>query len=169
MLTQVNLSDPQSTSDSRTYLLYNDIFMFCQKVKPTSNSGKKSSKPTPSVKLTYKGMISLKRAEITPLSAKLIAKISEVKKPSGLGSFMRKSESQSSSSSTASLVYGFEIRTNELSEEVLAIGIDVYAVPGHGSGNGVKRHLIMRTQTEAEQNAWIYLLRKTSQSMTRKR
>lgn len=172
ILTQVNMSDPQSTADSRTYLLYNDIFMFCQKVKPNSNSnGKKSGKPLAPVKLQYKGIISLKHAEIVPLSAKLIAKITEVKKPSGLGAFMRKSDAQNPTATNgASLVYGFEIRTNERSGELLAVGLDSSVpVPGHASGNGAKRQLIMRTQTEAEQNAWIALLRKTSHIMTRRK
>lgn len=172
ILTQVNMSDPQSTVDSRTYLLYNDIFMFCQKVKPNgNNNGKKSSKPPAPAKLQYKGIINLKHAEIVPLSAKLIAKISEVKKPSGLGAFMRKSDTQNpSAANEISLIYGFEIRTNERSGELLAVGLDSSVpVPGHASGNGAKRQLIMRTQTEAEQNAWIALLRKTSHTMTRRK
>ncbi|GAA5796614.1 hypothetical protein HPULCUR_001987 [Helicostylum pulchrum] len=165
LLTQVNPSDPQSTSDTRTYLLFNDIFMFCQKHKP--NTGKKLSY----TKLQYKGMINLKHAEITPLSAKLIAKISEVKKPSALASFMRKSGTQNSTpGAEATLVYGFEIKTNEASGDMLAVGLDSqYPVPGHAAGNGVKRLIVMRTQTETEQNAWIALLKKTAHLMSRKR
>lgn len=146
--------------------------MYCQKVKPnSSNNGKKSGKPLAPIKLQYKGMIGLKHAEITPLSAKLIAKISEVKKSTGLGSFMRKSDTQNPTATNgASLIYGFEIRTNERSGELLAVGLDVsLPVPGHTSGNGSRRQLIMRTQTEAEQNAWIALLRKASHIMTRKK
>lgn len=174
-LTQVNTSDPQSMADSRTYLLYNDIFMFCQKVKPPAPSnGRKGSKDggkaAPPIKLQYKGMINLKNAEITPLSAKIIAKISEVKKPSALSSFMRKAESPATPTPPATLFYGFEIKANESSGEMMEVGLDShYPVPGHASGNGVKRHYIMRTQTEAEQNAWLSLLRKASQQMSRKR
>lgn len=165
LLIQVNPSDPQSTSDTRTYLLFNDIFMYCQKHKP--NTGKKLSH----TKLLYKGMINLKHAEITPLSAKLIAKISESKKPSALASFMRKSGTPNSTpGAEATLVYGFEIKTNEASGDMLAVGLDSqYQVPGHAAGNGVKRLIVMRTQTETEQNAWIALLKKTAHLMSRKR
>lgn len=162
LLTQVNLSDPQSTSDTRTYLLYNDMFMFCHK--------KKSNKKGSSNKLQYKGTINLKHAEITPLSAKLIARISEVKKPSALSSFMRKSGSQDSAPTNTMLIYGFEIKINEVSGDLVGFGVEVQVpIPGHGSGSGSKRILVMRTQTESEQYAWIALLRKTSQLMSRKR
>lgn len=163
LLTQVNLSDPQSLSDTRTYLLYNDFFLYCQKVKLGS---KKSS----TNKLQCKGVIDLKHAEITPLSAKLIIKMSEVKKASALSSFMRKSEPHSSKPAAATLVYGFEIRSNEPLADVISAGYqgDFSAVPGHSSGSNVKRRIVMRTQTESEQNAWMALLRKTSQLMTRK-
>jgi hypothetical protein len=168
VLTQVNMSDPQSISDSRTYILYNDIFIYCQKIKPNNNSNKKNNKPESSVKLQYKGMISLKHADITPLSAKCIAKISEVKKSSAFGSFMRKSESQSSNvaANGSSLVYGFEIHINENAGDVMAVGVNFVPVPGNASSNGNKKVLIMRTQSEAEQNAWMALLRKTSRTMT---
>jgi hypothetical protein len=167
VLTQVNISDAQSLVDSRTYLLYNDIFMFCQKVKVPSPTVKKNEKVAPPVKLQYKGMIALRNAEITPLSAKHIAKISEVKKSSGF--FTRKAE-PTTATPVATLVYGFEIKTNESAGDVIEIGLDShYPVPGHASSNGAKRHLIFRTQTEAEQNAWLALLRRTSQQMSRKR
>jgi hypothetical protein len=164
-ITQVNLTEPQSTADTRTYVLYNDMLIYCQKNKP---NGKKSSKSSSPPKLQFKGAISLKVAEILPLSAKTIAKLSEVKKSSGLTSFMRKSEPQTSAGPT--LVYGFELKVQGSSDEVMGIGMEyVYPMPTHGPLSIIKRVLIMRTQTEAEQNAWIALLRRTLQLVSRKK
>ncbi|KAK4520959.1 uncharacterized protein ATC70_006843 [Mucor velutinosus] len=174
LLTRVDISNPQSTQDTRTYLLYNDIFMYCQKIKASSsNTNKKDNKD----KLVYKGIINLKSAEITPFTPENLAKISKVKKTSGLGSFMRKSsdaQSQNAAEGTVA-VYGFEIHANETSLEGITalrgdgLGVSFHTVPGHKAGNGIKRLYIMRTQTEGEQNAWISLLRKTSVQMTRKK
>lgn len=171
LLTRVDVSNPQSTQDTRTYLLYNDIFMYCQKIKPTNTNKKEGND-----KLFYKGIINLRQAEITPLSAENITKMVKVKKASALSTFIRKSsaDSQSQNATEAVVVYGFEIHANEASlEGITALrgdGLGVaYTVPGHKAGNGSKRLYIMKTQTEAEQNAWISLLRKTSLLMTRKR
>jgi hypothetical protein len=153
LLTKVDMSNPQSLSDTRTYLLYNDALIYCQKVKPNQTI----------TKLVYKGTVNLKHAEISPISATNIAKIAEVKK-SSLPSFMRKSEPQSSNSATE--IYGFEIEASQLEAEVVAWGEGFYPVPASGT---TKRHVVMRTQTEAEQNAWIALLRKTSKIVNRKR
>lgn len=172
LLTRVDISNPQSTQDTRTYLLYNDIFMYCQKMKPTNNNKKEGNG-----KLIYKGIISLRQAEIAPLSAENISKMSKVKKASALSTFIRKSsaDAQSQNATEAIVVYGFEIYANETSLEGITalrgdgLGVSSYTVPGHKVGNGNKRLYIMKTQTEAEQNAWISLLRKTSVLMTRKR
>ncbi|KAL9545220.1 hypothetical protein MBANPS3_007248 [Mucor bainieri] len=175
LLTRVDISNPQSTQDTRTYLLYNDIFMYCQKIKTSSSSN--TNKKDSQGKLTYKGIINLKQAEITPFTPENLAKISKVKKNSGLGSFMRKSsdaQSQNAADNTVP-VYGFEIHANETSLEGITalrgdgLGVAFHTVPGHKAGNGIKRLYIMRTQTEGEQNAWISLLRKTSVQMSRKK
>ncbi|KAI8090221.1 Dbl homology domain-containing protein [Gilbertella persicaria] len=160
-LTKVDMSDPQSMSDTRTHLLYNDIFMYCQKVKMSKK--KSDNNPT----LVYKGMINLKHAEIVPLSPSIIARLSETKRSLGL-SFMRKSDTPSLPNTA---IYGFEIKVNDRHEQPTSVAWNngTYPVPGHNSGNGSKRQLIMRTQTEAEQEAWIALLRKVSQQVTRKR
>ncbi|KAI8373962.1 Dbl homology domain-containing protein [Choanephora cucurbitarum] len=165
-LTKIDISDPQSVTDTRTYLLYNDILMYCQKIK-TSNKKKSSN----GQKLVYKGMVNLKHADICPLSESVVAKISQTKKTLGLAVFVRKSDNFSSDSNGAPSVYGFEIKTNDRSTEPTSVawGDGTYPIPGHHSGNGAKRQLIMRTQTEAEQDAWISLLRKVSQQVTRKR
>ncbi|KAI8365746.1 Dbl homology domain-containing protein [Blakeslea trispora] len=164
-LTKIDVSDPQSVVDTRTYLLYNDILMYCQKIK--SGNKRKSSD---SQKLVYKGMINLKHADICPLSESIVTKISQTKKTLGLAVFIRKSDTLSADSSKPS-VYGFEIKTNDRSDQPTSVAWNdgMYPIPGHNSGNGAKRQLIMRTQTEAEQNAWIALLRKVSQQVTRKR
>ena len=145
--------------------------MYCQKIKPTNTNKKEGND-----KLFYKGIINLRQAEITPLSAENITKMVKVKKASALSTFIRKSsaDSQSQNATEAVVVYGFEIHANEASlEGITALrgdGLGVaYTVPGHKAGNGSKRLYIMKTQTEAEQNAWISLLRKTSLLMTRKR
>ncbi|KAI8888118.1 hypothetical protein K501DRAFT_241267 [Backusella circina FSU 941] len=158
-LTRIEATDPHSSSDVRTYLLYNDMFMYTQKLKPGKNS--------PQQKLQYKGMISLKHSEIVPLSPQIIAKYQEGPKTSKL-SFMRKSESQNSDAYTN--IYGFEIRVNETAtSESISMGSDTYTVPGHSSGNGSKRQIVFRTETETEQNKWIGLLRIVSKQATRKR
>lgn len=173
-LTKVDISNPQSTQDTRTYLLYNDIFMYCQKIKTSSNN---SNKKDGQDKLVYKGIINLKQAEITPFTPENLAKISKVKKSSGLGSFMRKSsDAQSQNSAEGAIaVYGFEIHANETSLEGITalrgdgLGVTFHTVPGHKAGNGIKRLYIMRTQTEGEQNAWMSLLRKASTQLSRKK
>lgn len=173
LLTRVDISNPQSTQDTRTYLLYNDMFMYCQKIKQSHNHKKDHNND----KTHYKGIISLRQAEITPLSAENIAKISKVKKTSGLSSFMRKSSdahSQHSASENGTVVYGFELYVNEPSIETLTTlrgdGLGVtYSMPGSKLGSSNKRQYIMRTQTEAEQNAWISLLRKASLQMSRRK
>jgi hypothetical protein len=149
------MSNPQSLSDTRTYLLYNDAFIYCQKVKHNTNI----------TKLVYKGTVNLKNAEITPISAENIAKIAEVKK-SSLPSFMRKSSDPQVSTHATPEIYGFEIEATELEAEVMAWGEGFYPVPASGSTKG---HVVMRTQTLAEQNAWVALLRKTSKIVNRKR
>lgn len=154
LLTKIDMSNPQSLSDTRTYLLYNDVFIYCQKVKNNN-----------STKLIYKGSVVLKNAEIMPISEASIAKIAEVKK-SSLPLFMRKSSNPQPSISTMSDIYGFEIEATELEAEVMAWGEGFYPVPPSGS---TKRHVVMRTQTEAEQHAWVALLRKTSKLVNRKR
>lgn len=140
------------------------MLIYCQKIKPNS---KKLSKNGP-VKLQFKGVISLKVAEVLPLSSKTIAKLSEIKKGNSLTSFMRKSEQQPTAGPR--LVYGFELKVQGPSEEVMGLGDSyVYGMPTTGPMSIVKRTLIMRTQTEAEQNAWMVLLRRTHQAVTHKK
>lgn len=159
VLTRIEASDPHSSSDVRTYLLYNDMFMYTQKLK--------LSKGSPQQKLQYKGMVSLKHSEIVPLSSQIITKYQEGPKPSKL-SFMRKSGSQNSDAYAN--IYGFEIRVNETAtSESVSMGSDTYTVPGHSSGNGARRQIVFRVETEAEQNRWIGLLRIVSKHATRKR
>ncbi|KAI7881726.1 Dbl homology domain-containing protein [Mucor mucedo] len=167
VITQVDLTEPHSTADTRTYVLYNDMLIYCQKIKSYSKKASKSGSGGP-VKLQFKGIISLKVAEVLPLSAKTIAKISEVKKHSALSSFMRKSEPQTTAGPR--LVYGFELKVQGSSDEVMGLGDNyVYPMPTHGPLSIVKRTLIMRTQTEAEQNAWMTLIRRVHHNVTRKR
>lgn len=168
VITLVDLSEPHSTTDTRTYVLYNDMLIYCQKIKSYSKKSSKSTGSGGPIKLQFKGIISLKVAEVLPLSAKTIAKISEVKKHSGLSSFMRKSEPQTTVGPR--LVYGFELKVQGSSDEVMGIGDNyVYPMPTHGPMSIVKRTLIMRTQTESEQNAWMALIRRVHQNVTRKK
>jgi hypothetical protein len=158
VLSRVELNDIQN-AETRQYLLYNDIFMYCHKTKP--------SKKGATVKLQYKGVINLKHAEIAALSPAVVTKLASARKPSKL-SFMRKSEN--SASKEDERIFGFEIRLNEvMNGEHLIMGGDAYIIPGHTSGNGSKRHIIMRTQTEEEQNDWIANLQRVSKIATRKR
>ncbi|KAI8889886.1 Dbl homology domain-containing protein [Backusella circina FSU 941] len=157
ILSRIELSDVQN-AETRHYLLYNDIFMYCQKTKP-------SKKGNPA-KLQYKGMINLKHADITVLSPAVITKLAAVRKASKL-SFMRKSENNIYK---VDQIFGFEIRLNEvMNGEHLIMGGEAYIIPGHTSGNGSKRHIIMRTHTEEEQNEWIANLQRVSKMATRKR
>ncbi|KAI9483326.1 MAG: Dbl homology domain-containing protein [Benjaminiella poitrasii] len=168
-LVKIDISNPHSLNDSRTYLLYNDLFIFCQKKKQNSNSNK----------LICKGAINLKHAEIMPLSAKHIAKMTEVKKASPFSSFMirKPSDTNQQASKTDGVntpppIFGFEMLViNDPASNVVVTplrGDGLYFVPGNMISSSNKRLYIMRTQTEAEQNAWISLLRKTSAQISQK-
>ncbi|KAG1152288.1 hypothetical protein G6F37_007595 [Rhizopus arrhizus] len=165
LLTRVDLSDPQSFNDTRTYLLYNDYFFYCQKTKPFN---KKSTIQ----KLQYKGLINLRNAEISPLSSQVIAKITEIKKPSVLtAAFKRGKNTERAPVVTA--VYGFQLATHEVSVENSSGTV----LPGSMPGNGIappqvnlgKQQFIMRTQTEAEQKAWMSLIEKVIHHLSTKK
>ncbi|CEG79505.1 hypothetical protein RMATCC62417_13961 [Rhizopus microsporus] len=156
LLTKVDLSDAQSMSDTRTYLLYSDYFIYGQKIKP--NIGKK---PQPQ-KLQYKGVINLRNAELKPLSEQIVAKISESKKTSVLtAAFKRNKQTEPQ---PMVYVYGFQLKIDQALSDNAAGTI----LPGTVVSNGVvtphistsKQQFIFRTSTEAEQNAWMSMLKK---------
>ncbi|CAO3696286.1 unnamed protein product [Rhizopus stolonifer] len=157
-LIRVDLSDPQSTQDTRTYLLYNDYFFFCQKIKPKQT------------KLQYKGLINLRNADIFPLSPQTIHKITHAKKPSALVAAFKRNKADSI---VPQNIYGFQLATHEVSPENSSGTV----LPGSSASVGVptpninlgKHQFVMRTQTEAEQNAWIYLLKKVIHHLSTKK
>ncbi|KAI9266075.1 Dbl homology domain-containing protein [Sporodiniella umbellata] len=149
LLTRVDFSDPQSVRDTRTYLLYSDYLFFCQKIKQKSQ------------KLQYKNLINLRNAEVFPLSPHTMHKITNIKKPSTLASVFKRNRAESVSPITA--VYGFQLTCHEVVPEnsggTVLPGTDLSGLcPNINLG---KHQFVMRTQTEAEQNAWIYLLKKS--------
>ncbi|KAI7903960.1 Dbl homology domain-containing protein [Cokeromyces recurvatus] len=188
-LTKIDISNPHCLNDIRTYFLYNDLFFFCQKMKQNNNNNHNhNNRSTNSKKkLIYKGTINLRNAEIMPLSAKYIAKMTEVKKSSlsSFSSFMSRNKSpiidprqQSPSSSFSSSedqasIFGFEMHiSNDIASEVMFTslrGEGLSFASGNGTGDGNKRLFIMRTQTEAEQNAWITFLRQISKHISQKK
>ncbi|CAO3613581.1 unnamed protein product [Cunninghamella blakesleeana] len=143
-LIKVDLDDLTSTSDVRTYILYNDRLIFCRKDKKKD-------------KLQYKGMLSLENCELRTLSTAVLAKMAEVKKPLLSLSFRTKKASAANLPSVPPpAAYGFELITPEVSMDV----------PGNfegassTAGNTLKRRHIIRTQSLEEQRLWIETLRK---------
>ncbi|KAI8992052.1 Dbl homology domain-containing protein [Mycotypha africana] len=177
LLTKVDQSNPHSLTDTRTYFLYSDALIYCQKIKVTSHQDAITT--TSPTKLHYKGSIRLKKAEIMPLSPKTVAKItSEVKKPfafrirkASLETKPTSEQRQNSIAATTPTVYGFEICTCEYFVEGGGAGLwsdNTIALHHNGSGS-TKRVYTMRTRTEAEQNAWIGLLRRTINNLSIKK
>lgn len=170
LLIRVDLSSPQSTQDIRTYLLYNDLLIHTQKLKTTSVQNNQTEK------LIYKGSIPLKHAEVLPLSSKVISKISATKKAPSLAFMRNKSDAKDNNKATP--VYGFELQVNDIVAEsqtrmdnryVTAGSYALYTtVPGDSTLNS-KKSFIMRTQNEAEQNAWMHLLNKVIKELSRKK
>ncbi|KAG1235803.1 hypothetical protein G6F68_005008 [Rhizopus microsporus] len=156
LLTKVDLSDAQSMSDTRTYLLYSDYFIYSQKIKPTI--GKKSQPQ----KLQYKGVINLRNSELKPLSEQIVAKISESKKTSVLTAAFKRNK-QTEPQPTI-YVYGFQLKIDQALSDNAAGTI----LPGTVLSSGIntphistsKQQFIFRTSTEAEQNAWMSMLKK---------
>jgi hypothetical protein len=163
-LVRVDLSNPQSSADARTYLLYNDLFVFTQKLRQTGQTEK----------LSYKGYISLKHTDVLPLSPKTVSRVSEIKK-SASRTFMRNKTDKNSKTTS---FFGFELHVNEMVADGQVqimesrfnnIGsISMYTVPGDSTINN-KKVLVMRTQNEAEQNAWMHILTKVIKELARKK
>ncbi|CAO3644556.1 unnamed protein product [Cunninghamella echinulata] len=144
-LIKVDLDDLTSTSDVRTYILYNDQLIFCRKDKKQD-------------KLQYKGALHLENCELRVLSPAICAKMAEVKK-SILLSFRSKKASAANSLSAVppATAYGFELITPEVSMDV---------IPGNfenamsTAGTPLKRRHMIRTQSLEEQDLWVNTLRK---------
>ncbi|KAI8972730.1 Dbl homology domain-containing protein [Pilobolus umbonatus] len=140
-LVRVDPAHPRSVQDIRLYLLYSDNLIYSQRITESEHTSKKS---------LFKGSIQLLKAEVRRISPEIVAKITKVKKTSPLTNLMQRRKSEGTKSRQSSIVqdvYGFEIRTYELSLDT------EMGLPRTIFGN-----IILRTKTEADQNMWLSYL-----------
>ncbi|KAF7727135.1 epithelial cell transforming sequence 2 oncoprotein-like [Apophysomyces ossiformis] len=147
---KVDLDDPSSMSDTRTYFLYNDCLIYCREHKEKKDN----------TKLHYKGTVELVSAEIRPLPQILAVKMTEVRRPL---LFRSKKQDKQQHPSQA---YGFEIIS---SDSVDAMFNQNHAAVTATPGTTVRRRHVIRTKTLAEQKLWMDSLRRVVQSLQSKK
>ncbi|KAI8147754.1 Dbl homology domain-containing protein [Fennellomyces sp. T-0311] len=141
-LVKVNLENPTSTSDVRTYILYNDMLLFCRQVSQN--------------KLQLKGKLELKGALARPILPQLAAQMMDPKsgrnKTNILTSFRKKEAAQPS---FPSAVYGVEVLVIENNADYMEAFHQNYG----SSGPAVRRRHVLRAQSEEQQDAWLQNLK----------
>ncbi|KAG0168903.1 hypothetical protein DFQ28_004220 [Apophysomyces sp. BC1034] len=158
-LVKIDLADPASKADVRTYFLYNDMLIYCRKLKDKKESGR----------FLYKGTINLKKAEVRLLSPQVSSRIVDVRRPSAMSSLFTRKNSDSPPQPPPT-AYGFDIWMSDICPEAmmdLNLSQDVNFMPVEFNGQIRRRHII-RTHTLAEQNEWVSTLLKVIRSVSEK-
>ncbi|KAI7863581.1 Dbl homology domain-containing protein [Spinellus fusiger] len=143
-LIRVNITDPSSISDIRTYILYNDVLVICRRERKES-------------RLQYKESISLAQAYIRPLNKQLISRMLEVKKPNSFPLLFNRKSTQKDNASDQ-MAYGFEVFAPH------SPSADAFAPI---SAKTCRRY-IMRTRTLEEQQLWMGRLYEVASSMSQR-
>ncbi|KAI9496029.1 hypothetical protein BDB00DRAFT_811446 [Zychaea mexicana] len=142
-LVKVNLEDPTDTSDVRTYILYNDMLLFC----------KQSNR-----KLQLKGKLELRGALVRPILPQLAAEILDPK--SGrkttniLTTFRNNKKDVQQKPSVPIAVYGFEVLVMEGNADYITAFHQNYG----SSGPAIRRRHVVRAQSAEQQEAWMQKL-----------
>jgi hypothetical protein len=149
---KVDLDDLTSTSDVRTYLLYNDQLVFCKK---DNNSNTKYT-------LQYKGEVNLLFCDLRVLSPAVCAKMVQAKR-SLLSSFRSNTSNTKKLPSAETPAFGFELLLSDNTMDM---------TPSHfenatSTATILKRRHIIRTQSLEEQNSWVEQLTKVIQHVKR--
>jgi hypothetical protein len=148
-LIKVDLDDITLTSDTRMYFLYNDSLIYCKKLK--ENKKNLSDK-----KLTYKGTLNLRGADIRQLAPSFCAKMCEVKKPL----FRIGKKSSDTTSLPGAEAFGFELVTSEINLDAMSPLHQNYQSAMAGAGAPIRRRHVMRTKSHQELKTWFNTIRK---------
>lgn len=154
-LTHINPDFPTDFSDQRTYILYNDLLMFCKRRGDTN-------------KLVYHGLVILDQTVLKPLDSKLVKKIANAgggRKRSFFG--IRKQASQQA----AGGVFGLELFFQFIRDKDATTFLNPILNYGGGVANNVpssdalRRHILL-TSSQEEQELWTDHLQKVIKSIT---
>ncbi|ORX52787.1 Dbl homology domain-containing protein [Hesseltinella vesiculosa] len=169
-LIHVDMLLPHETSDVRSYLLFNDLFIFCKKQKDG--------------RLAHRGIIILKKVKLKPLEPALVDKIMEKEKQlqqrnkgrkKSLLSSSRKSIASGHSSGSSSVltddtgVYGFELHFQFFSSDHFAVTNPFTGMGGTATASvyDEMRRLVLRTKSLEQQQRWMDQLSMVIKKTTR--
>ncbi|KAI9251379.1 Dbl homology domain-containing protein [Phascolomyces articulosus] len=153
-LVKVNLEDPSNTSDIRTYILYNDMLLFCKQSLPSTsniNNNINSNK-----KLQLKGKLELRGALVRPFLPQLAEEILDSKtgrnKMNILNTFRNnKKTGAMTQQKLPTAIYGFEVLVMEGNADYMAAFHQNYG----SSGPAVRRRHVLRAYSAEQQDAWL--------------
>ncbi|KAG0167288.1 hypothetical protein DFQ28_008416 [Apophysomyces sp. BC1034] len=148
---KVDLDDPSSMSDTRTYFLYNDCLIYCREQKEKKDT----------TKLHYKGTVDLATAEVRPLPQLLAVKMTEIRRPLLFRSKKNEAAQQPSQA------FGFELISTDVSID--AMFSQNHAVANVSGSMPMRRRHVVRTKTLEEQKTWMDMLRRVVQSIHSKK
>lgn len=144
-LTHINPDLPTDFSDLRTYILYNDLLIFCKRRGDTN-------------RLVYHGIVILDQTVLKPLDSKLVKKIINANGGQRKRSFfgIRK---QASQQAAAPGVYGLELFFQFIKDKDATTFLNPILNYGGGVTNNVsssdslRRHILLTASLE-EQELW---------------
>ncbi|KAF7728308.1 epithelial cell transforming sequence 2 oncoprotein-like [Apophysomyces ossiformis] len=148
-MVKIDLADPASVADVRTYFLYNDMLIVCKKHKDKKEGDR----------LVYKSSIELKNANVRLLPSQIAARIVDARKPSTVDSLFSRKHSETHLPTAA---YGFDIWMSELCQEAI---LDLSHDPTMRFNAQLRRRHAVRTRSLAEQNLWVSTLLKVIRSL----
>ncbi|KAI9027172.1 hypothetical protein CLU79DRAFT_697872 [Phycomyces nitens] len=155
-MVKVDLADPSSVSDTRLYVLYNDMLVLSRRKDKKDN------------KTVYKECLPLVKTEIKLLTKQLATRMAEVKKPASFQSlFGRKQLQDEVPGVPVPMAFGFEVSMPpEGSLDGVAMLSNPVATSVSGSSLSVRRRHVVRTRSLAEQQLWVAALRRVVRAVT---